>query len=124
MILLKKAGLYAMAAFYIMAGFNHFRDPGFYLRMMPPFLPAHELLVQLSGIAESGLGLALLFKTLRPYAAWGIIALLLAVFPANFYMYQNRETLFADFSATALLVRLPLQLVLIAWAYIYTRKKA
>jgi uncharacterized membrane protein len=72
-----------MALFYVLVGINHFRDPGFYLKMMPPYLPWHAQLVLLSGVAEIGLGLALLVPPLRIYAAWGIVALLIAVFPAN-----------------------------------------
>lgn len=110
-----------MSAFYILAGLNHFRDPGFYLKMMPPYLPEPNLLIMLSGIAEIGLGLLLLFPSTRRLSAWGIILLLLAVFPANVYMYQMGGNHFG-MSDIALAVRLPVQLALIAWAYVYTRK--
>lgn len=120
--MLKRIALYAMALFYIAAGMNHFRDASLYLRMMPPWIPAHELMVQLSGLAEVLLGLGLLFRKTRPFAAWGVIALLIAVFPANIYMYANRDTLFADIPATALLIRLPVQGLLIWWAYLYAKR--
>jgi uncharacterized membrane protein len=113
--------LYVMSAAYILAGLNHFRDPQFYLRMMPPYLPAHSLLVAASGVAEVILGLLLLWPAARPWAAWGIILLLLAIFPANFYMFQERNEIFREIPSWLLLARLPLQLGLIAWAYLYTR---
>lgn len=115
------ASLYLMAAAYTAAGLNHFRNPAFYLRMMPPFLPAHEFLVFASGVAEAGLGLALFFPATRVWAAWGVILLLIVVFPANLYMYQKGGAAFGGIPDWVLLLRLPLQLALIAWAYIYTR---
>jgi uncharacterized membrane protein len=119
--MLKLIGLYVMAVAYIAAGLNHFRAPGFYLKMMPPYLPAHGFLVAASGVAEVLLGVLLLPAITRPYAAWGVIALLIAIFPANLYMLTARETVFPDFPVWALWLRLPLQLVLIWWAWIYTR---
>ena len=112
--------LYLMALVYVLAGFNHFRSPETYLAIMPPYIPAHELMVQLSGVAESLLGILLLWPKTRRLAAWGLIALLIAVFPANYYMYQARDTAFAQFPAWVLLVRLFLQPMLMFWAYLYT----
>ena len=109
--------LYIMAALYVAAGVNHFINPRVYLKIMPPYLPAPTVLNYLSGAAEIILGVALLFPTARPWAAWGIIALLVAVFPANLYMYQHNTF---GIPAWVLLARLPLQLVLIAWAWWYT----
>jgi uncharacterized membrane protein len=113
--------LYLMAALYVLAGLNHFRAPGIYRPMMPAFLPAHDLLIYLSGTAEAALGALLLWPSARPFAAWGIIALLIAVFPANLQMYQLRATTFSSIPTWILLLRLPLQLALIAWAFMYTR---
>ena len=118
---MKLYSLYFMATLYILAGLNHFRAPKFYLKMMPPYLPAHRALVFWSGVAEVVLGVLLFFSATRVMAAWGVIALLFAVFPANFYMYQERHGKFASLPAWGLIVRLPLQLALIAWAYLYTR---
>lgn len=112
--------LYLMATLYTLAGLNHFRAPGFYLKIMPPYLPAPEFLVFASGVAEAGLGLALFFPATRVMAAWGIIALLIAVFPANLYMAQKGSAVFG-IPDWALLLRLPLQLLLILWAWAYTR---
>lgn len=111
--------LYLMAAIYILAGLNHFRVPWIYKKMIPPTLPLPKLLNIASGLAEFVLGVALCIPTISAYAAWGIIALLVAVFPANVYMYTN------DKAAMGLpkwmrLLRLPLQLLLIYWAWLYT----
>jgi uncharacterized membrane protein len=107
---------------FILAGANHFINPPFYLKMMPPILPAHLFLIYLSGIIEIALGILLLIPRFSKFAAWGIIALLFAVFPANIYMAIN-PSLFPEFSATALYLRLPLQFLLIAWAFWLTKDK-
>ena len=111
-----------MAAFYLLAGINHFRNPAFYLRMMPPYLPAHEALNYVSGGAEILLGLLLLVPRWTRRAAWGVIALLIAVFPANLHMALHPEQ-FADIRPLFLYLRLPAQLLLILWAYWYTRQE-
>ena len=114
----KRILLYVMAAFYIFAGVNHFRVPEFYRQIMPPFLPWHLELVLLSGIAEIVCGIGLLIPRTRKLAAWATIALLIAVFPANIQMALHDPF---DTPEWALWLRLPLQGVLIAWAYWYTR---
>ncbi len=111
--------LYVMALFYIAAGINHFRSPAFYLNMMPVWIPAHRLAVAASGVAEMVLGAALFFPELRVYAAWGVVAMLVAFIPVHIYMLMDREK-FADVPRWMLIARLPLQLVLIAWAGAYT----
>ncbi len=103
------------------AGIYHFVNPVFYLKMMPPVLPAPLFLIYLSGIFEIVLGALLLTRKFTKLAAWGLIVLLIAVFPANLYMALNAE-LFPEFSSSALYLRLPSQLVLIAWAFWYTRE--
>jgi uncharacterized membrane protein len=85
--------LYGLALLFIGAGLLHFFYPVPYLRIMPPTLPAPRLLVLLSGVAEVAGGLGLLWPTTRRWAAWGLLALLLAVFPANVYMLQIHEQL-------------------------------
>jgi len=111
--------LYVMAAIYSMAGLNHFRVPRLYQRMLPPALPSPKILNILSGVAELLLGIALCIPAVSPLAAWGIIALLIAVFPANVFMYTN-ERAALGMPKWVLLLRLPLQLAFIAWAYLYT----
>ena len=106
---------------FVLAGLNHFRNPQFYVRIMPPYLPWHLELVYLSGAAEVALGVLLLVPRYSRLAAWGLIALLVAVFPANLHMAMNT----ADYPAIApwlLWARLPLQGLLIAWAYWFTRR--
>lgn len=111
---------YVFAVFFVFAGLNHFINSGFYLKIMPPYLPWHLFLVYFSGLCEIGLGLLLLIPKFTFLAGWGIIALLLAVFPANIHMALNHQ-LFPEFNPMILWLRLPLQFVLIAWAYWYTK---
>jgi uncharacterized membrane protein len=111
---------YMLALFMIGAGTMHFVKPEFYLKIVPPYLPLPEGLVFVSGVCEILLGILLLIPRCSRLAAWGIIALLIAVFPANVYLYQNQEILPA--SPVIHLLRLPLQGVLILWAYWHTRK--
>ena len=83
--------------------------------MMPSYVPWHLAMVQISGVAEIVLGVLLLVPAATIVAAWGLIALLVAVFPANLQMALHPET-FPEFSPRSLWLRLPLQGVLIAWA--------
>ncbi len=108
------------AALFVVGGVGHFVKTDVYMRIMPPYLPYHRALVLLSGVFEVALGILLLVPTTTRLAAWGLIALLVAVFPANLYMYQHPERF--SLSPTLLLLRLPLQVVLILWAYAYTRR--
>ncbi|MEL1252705.1 DoxX family protein [Flavobacterium sp. DGU38] len=111
--------LYLMAFLYIIAGINHFRVPEVYLKIIPSYFPNPKLLNILSGAAEVILGFLLTFPFSKHFAAWGIIAVLIAVFPANIYMYQNRKASFG-LPKWILLLRMPLQLLLVLWAYQYT----
>ena len=119
----KKILLWIMSVFYVFAGVMHFVNPGFYMPMMPPYLPWHLELVYLSGVAEIVLGLAVLVPAWRRLAGWGIILLLIAIFPANLHIaLYNVPIGGASEGAGALnWVRLPFQLVLIVWAWWYTR---
>jgi uncharacterized membrane protein len=124
MSLLQRLLLWLMSAFYVAAGTMHFAVPMAYLPMMPPYLPAHLPLIYLSGLAEVGLGLAVLFPRLRPLAAWGLIALLVAIFPANIHIALHDVPVFGASEGAGIWnwVRLPFQGVLIAWAWWYTRQ--
>jgi uncharacterized membrane protein len=104
---------------FVLAGVNHFLNPGFYVRIMPPYLPWHLELVYLSGVFEIILGALLLVPRFSRPAAWGLIALLIAVFPANVHMALNPD-LFPRFSPAALWARFAFQGVLLAWAYWFT----
>jgi uncharacterized membrane protein len=116
---IKAASKYLLAIFMVGAGTLHFVKPDFYVKIMPPYLPSHLGLVYLSGLFEIALGVLLLVPRLSRFAAWGIIALLIAVFPANIYVYQQQELLPA--SPILHLLRLPLQIFFILWAYWHTR---
>lgn len=121
---LKRVSLWVMAAAYFIAGLFHFINPENFLKIMPPWLPAHLALVLISGAAESILGLLLLFERTRRWAAYGIILLLIAVFPANYYMWQTTVVQGPEaygFTANQLFWRMPFQLVLILWAYWHSR---
>lgn len=111
--------LYLMAVIYILAGLNHFRMPRLYIKMIPPSLPSPKVLNAISGIAELAFGILLCIPAVSAWSAWGIIALLIAIFPANVYMYTNEKAALG-LPKWVRLIRLPLQLVLIAWAYMYT----
>ena len=111
---------YLLCVVFVLAGLNHFINPALYLKIMPPYLPWHLFLVYLSGFFEMALGVLLLIPALTRVAAWGLVALLVAVFPANIHMALNPQ-LYPDISPLALWLRLPLQAVFIAWAYWYTR---
>jgi uncharacterized membrane protein len=108
-------------AAFIFAGVSHFLQPGVWVPIVPPYLPFPLALVYISGAAEIALGALLMVPAFSQPAAWGLIALLIAVFPANVHMAMNPD-LFPQMSRTALLVRLPIQAVLIAIAYWFTRR--
>lgn len=119
---MKRALRWLLTVGMVGAGLNHFIAADTYVAMMPSALPAHRALVYLSGIAEIAGGLGLILPATRRWAAWGLVALLVAVFPANVNMAIHHLPLGERVvPAWALWARLPLQLVLIAWAWWYTR---
>ena len=109
-----------MAVLYIAAGVNHFRMPAFYIRIIPPALPAKALINTVAGVAEIVLGLALLHPASRSWAAWGVILLLIAIFPANVYHFTSGGA-GMKIPSWALALRLPIQALLIAWAWTVAR---
>ena len=117
----KRALLWVMSAFYVLGGVYHLVNPGFYLPMMPPYLSWHRELVFISGVAEIVLGIVVLIPSLRRPAALGIIALLIAVFPANLHIAMNDVPLAGATEGAGIWnwVRLPFQAVFIAWAWCY-----
>jgi uncharacterized membrane protein len=115
----KAASKYLLAIFMITAGIMHFVNSAFFLKVMPPYLPFHKELVLVSGAFEVLLGVLLLVPKTSRLAAWGIVALLIAVFPANLYVFQHQEIL--PVPPIVHLLRLPLQGVFILWAYWHTR---
>lgn len=98
---------------FVLAGLNHFLNRRMYMSIMPPYLPWHRALVDLSGYAEIGLGVLMLTRRYRRPAGWGVIALLVAVFPANVHMALNPER-YGAIPPLLLWLRLPLQPLLIA----------
>jgi uncharacterized membrane protein len=109
-----------LGGLFTLAGVNHFRSPDIYISIMPPYLPWHDVLVALSGYCEIGLGLLVFVPKYRRVAGWGLIALLVAVFPANLHMALHSDR-YPRIPALALWLRLPLQAVLIAWVDWCTR---
>ena len=113
-------GLCIFAAFFIYAGYSHFKKPWFFEKIVPPMLAKWKKeLNQISGVAEILGGIGLLIPLTRVYAAWGILALLIAVFPANIYMLTSKGA-GMKIKMWFLWLRLPLQFLLMAWAYYYT----
>lgn len=112
-----------MGLLYVLAGINHFVHPAMYIKIIPAWLGRPEALVGISGFCEILLGILLIPGQTRSIAAWGIIALLVAVFPANIQMMLNYiHEHNPHFWIT--IVRLPIQLLLIWWAYVFTKTSA
>jgi uncharacterized membrane protein len=110
--------LVLLAVLFCGAGIMHFVAPSAYARIVPPGLPAPALLVLVSGVAEIAGGVGLLIPATRVAAGWGLIALLVAVFPANVRMLQMAVESHASVLSQAVLVlRLPLQPLLIYWVW-------
>jgi uncharacterized membrane protein len=113
----RRVAFVLLGIFLMVAGLNHFAHPRPYERIVPAWLPAPGVLVAISGVCEILGGVGVLFPATRKLAGIGLIALLIAVFPANLNMAQNPGH-YADLGTPALLyARLPLQLVLIAWVW-------
>jgi uncharacterized membrane protein len=113
---------YLLAIFFVLAGLNHFLRTEFYLHIMPPYLPWPRMLVYLSGALEVLLGVMVMIPRWSSVAGWGLVLLLIAVIPANIHMAVN-SYLYPEYSRTLLLLRLPVQLILIFWAYWSTRRE-
>lgn len=112
---LKRLSRLVLGIAFIGAGINHFWHPALYLRIMPPYLPWHRFLVDLSGLLEILLGALVLLPRFRRAAASGLIALLIAIFPANLHMALHPEQ-FPAIPPAVLWFRLPFQALFIAWA--------
>lgn len=122
--ILRNLTLGLLAVAFIAVGITHFSNAEFFVAIMPPYLPWHLELVYLSGVCEILGGAGLLIPRLRRIAGWGLIALMIAVFPANIHMAMNPDQ-FPDLSPTALYLRLPMQFVMIAvvwWAALRGRQ--
>ena len=102
--------------FFVFAGTMHFVKPRMYKAIVPPYLPAPEALVYLSGVAEAVGGLGLMLPSKRRRARWWLVATLLAIFPANLHMAQHPEQYpQIPGGARSLKLRLPFQALFILW---------
>tara|TARA_Y100000590_G_C15077649_1_gene772608 strand:- start:21 stop:365 length:345 start_codon:yes stop_codon:yes gene_type:complete len=113
-----------MSIFYIYIGIKHFIDPNWFLHIIPPTLIPYGLeIVYISGFFEILFGILLLFDKYRKIAAYGLILLLLAVYPANIYLAFSKEAqeLIQISSFMASWVRLPLQFVFLGLAYWHSK---
>ena len=130
MRIIRGALLVLMALFYVGAGVSHFTQNAFFVEIVPSFLPAPRALVFISGVAEIALGVAVLVPATRRLAAWGIVALLIAVYPANINMALTNQQLqhapgwMGQPTLLGLWMRLPVQFLLMTWAWWYTRPEA
>ena len=125
--MLKRSSRILLGALFVVAGSLHFLFPAPYLRIMPPYLPWHRFLVAFSGACEMSLG-AGMFTRFSRWAAWGLVVLLVAVFPANLHMALHSEQ-FTDllprhpaWRRPLFWGRLPLQALLVAWVHWHTRR--
>ena len=112
-----------MSFFYIWVGIKHFIDPKWFINIMPPYLPFHYAAVYISGFFEILFGLGLLFSKSRYYAAWGLILLLIAVYPANIYLAFNEapQKAIGISAFAASWVRLPIQFIFLGLAYWHSK---
>ena len=113
---IKQISIIIMSLFYILVGLNHFIDPYWFMQIVPPYLPFHLHLVYISGFFEIVFGIMLLVPAFRFYACWGLIFLLIAVYPANIYLAQTNG---AAMNTTPFIAwaRLPVQFLFIGLAY-------
>ena len=116
------------SSIFLFIGIGHFIFTDLMVQVMPSWIPFHRACVLLSGVAEISLAIALQIPKTRRLAAWGLVALLIAVYPANINMAVNEITTFEgapswfmEVPPAALWMRLPLQFLLIWWAWLYTR---
>ncbi len=116
-----RMGRLIMGTLYIAVGSLHFVLTRTYTRIVPSYLPAHRELVLISGAAEILGGIGVLLPATRRASAWGLVLLLIAVMPANVTMVAEHSR-FPTVPLWAAWLRLPLQLPLIYWAWLYTRR--
>ena len=110
---------YLIGSMFMVAGLLHFIKPAFYIKIMPEYIPWHKTMVYLSGVAEIAGGVGMLLPAVKYEAAIGLILLLIAVFPANIDMAVKAVQKRGWFSLYSflLIVRLPLQFLLMYWVY-------
>lgn len=117
---IKSFSIIIMSGFYISIGLLHFTDPNWFLQIVPPYLSYQLELVYISGFFEIIFGIMLITPSWRHYAAWGLIILLIAVYPANIYLAQTNGAAMNTAPLVAW-ARLPLQFLFIGIAYWHTK---
>ncbi|MDG2475554.1 MAG: DoxX family protein [Flavobacteriaceae bacterium] len=119
---IKLLTIYFMSLGYSYAGFRHFVDPDFFLAIMPNYLSFHLEIVYLSGVAEIIFGILLLFKKTRTFASYGLIFLLICVFPANIHLVQSElSQSILNATKNQTIIRLPFQGLFILLAYWHSK---
>ena len=118
--ILRKLSVFTLSVFFISFGIDHFVNPEFYLSIMPPNLPLKLEAVYISGLFEILGGVGVLIASTRKIASLGLVALLVAVYPANIFMALNPER-FPEVSINGLYFRLVLQFFFFYWAYSVSR---
>ena len=119
-------GLWLMGFLYVGAGINHFAHTATYMAVMPPYIPDPLAMVRITGVAEilGGVGVLIpngfVFPRTRWLAAWGLVILLISIWPVHINMCVHPEA-FPTLPVWAIWLRLPLQIPLIGWAWHYTR---
>jgi uncharacterized membrane protein len=119
-------GLLLLSLLFVSAGAAHFLIPNFYMPAMPPYIPWPLAMIYFTGVAEilGGIGVLVpngfVFRSTRTAAAWGLVALLIAVWPVHINMCLHPQQ-FPTVPLWLIWIRLPLQITLIAWAWYYTR---
>ncbi|WP_445664157.1 DoxX family protein [Fodinibius sp. AD559] len=110
---------YILAALFLLTGILHFVKPKVFASIMPDYIPYHLSMVYISGAAEILGGLAILFEKTQLWAGWGLILLLIAVFPANINMTVEsvQKSGYTSLYSMVTVARLPLQFLLIYWVY-------
>ncbi len=122
--LLKELFLYILTFLYILIGIKHFTNLDFFLAIVPPYFPFHHFMVYSTGVLEIVFGLMMIFRKTRFYGCWGIFFLLIAVFPANIYLYMSElPRTFLSVTKHDALIRLPYQLPLLLFAYWHSKEK-
>ncbi|MEO9887742.1 MAG: hypothetical protein ABJR05_17075 [Balneola sp.] len=103
---------------FIAIGIYHFVNPTFFVKIVPDYIPNHKAMVFWSGVAEVVGGIGIMIPQTKTYAGWGLILLLIAVFPANIDMFIKAYQKHGMTTYTWLtLLRLPLQFILIYWVF-------
>ncbi len=122
--MVKNTSLIILILFYTVAGINHFHSPDSYIRIIPAYISYPKLANVAAGVFEIAFAILLIFKQTRRLAAWGIILMLIAFLPVHIDMISHAPLMLGSFKVTPLIawLRIPLQGLLIAWAWWYTRR--